>query len=101
MKAKLVDFRREEEETEFGTCELCMSTGIAIYESMKFEYDDGYTEWVDLYFWSWGDLIVLDGIDNTANFAAWLQTQELDGYIRDFNTLQNLAYAYEEETDDR
>lgn len=100
MKVKLVDFKTNTYETTFGTCELCMGTGMATEESMKFEYDDGYTEWVDLYFWSWGDLMTIDEIDNTANFAHWLSKQELDEYIGDFNTLQRLAYDYEEETYD-
>lgn len=98
MKAKLVDFYSREYETRFGTCEFCMSTGMAVEPHFKFEYDDGHTEWVAGYFWSWGDLFLVD-IDNTANFAAWLADQELDGYIEDYTKLDMLAYEYASDTE--
>ena len=98
MKAKLVDFYSREYETEFGTCELCMSTGTAVEPHFKFEYDDGHTEWVAGYFWRLGGLFLVD-IDNTANFAAWLADQELDGYIEDYTKLDMLAYKYASDTE--
>ena len=94
MKAKLVDYDYREYETDFGTCELCMYTGTAEEPRFKFEYDDGHTEWVDGYYWDWGDLFTVE-IDNTANFAAWLAIQDLDGYIEDYSTLDQLSYKYE------
>ena len=96
MKAKLVDYECKDYETTFGTCELCMRTGTAEEPRFKFEYDDGHTEWVDGYFWDWGDLFTVE-IDNTANFAAWLATKDLDEYIEDYSTLNNLSYLYDKE----
>ena len=96
MKIKLVDHKSDTYETEFGTCELCMFTGLATETSLKFQYEDGYTEWVDAFEWSWGDLFEVY-IDNLADFAHWLQQQDFpDDFRIDYGKLQNLNYDYED-----
>ena len=89
MKAKLVDFYSYEYKTEFG---------MTVEPHFKFEYDDGHTEWVDGYHWSWGDLFLVD-IDNPDDFAVWLADQELDGYIENYTKLDMLAYKYASDTE--
>lgn len=100
-KIKLVDFDPGEPyEAEFGTCELCMSTGIAQEPRFKFEYEDGTTEWVDGYYWSWGDFFSVE-LDNSAAFAGWLFEQDFkpDFRIDDFWLLKEIVsdYTYTEE----
>ena len=95
-KIKLVDFDPGVPyETEFGTCDLCMSTGEAQDPRFKFKYEDGTTEWVDGSFWSWGDQFVVD-IDNTAAFAGWLVEQDFkpDFRIKDYSDLDSIAQDY-------
>ena len=100
-KIKLVDFDPGEPyETEFGTCELCMGTGEAQDPRFKFKYEDGSTEWVDGYFWYWGDQFVVY-VDNTAEFAGWLIEQDFkpDFRIKEYGDLQQIVddYHYESE----
>lgn len=100
-KIKLIDFDPGEPyETEFGTCELCMSTGEAQDPRFKFKYEDGSTEWVDGSFWSWADQFVVY-VDNTAEFAGWLIEQDFkpDFRIKEYEDLQQIVndYHYESE----
>ncbi|WP_426716515.1 hypothetical protein ACEN19_11215 [Corynebacterium auriscanis] len=95
MKAKLVDFKSETKVVDYGTCEICMSTGKATFEKILFEYDDGHTEWIDLWYWGWGDLFRIH-IENMADFAQWLSKKELDGYIGDYSNLDRLVLKYED-----
>lgn len=100
-KIKLVDFDPGEPyETDFGSCELCMSTGIAQEPKFKFEYEDGTKEWVDGYFWSWGDFWAVD-IDNTAAFAGWLIKQDFrpDFRINDFWLFRSIINDYHDSED--
>lgn len=96
MRVKLVDFKSEVKEVEYGTCELCMSTGTEAFEEMLFEYDDGHSEWVELWDWDWGDIFTIN-IENVPRFAQWLKGQELDSYISDYSTLEQLVYEYEDQ----
>lgn len=100
MKINLVDHRSETYETTFGSCELCFHTGEATETELKFQYEDGSTNWVDTFFWSWGDFFEIY-IYNLADFAHWLNEQDFDEdyRIRDYSDLQDLVYDYEEDRD--
>ena len=45
---KIVDMYTESEEVEFGTCELCFSTGICTTEHIVFEDENGRRESYEL-----------------------------------------------------
>lgn len=101
-KIKLVDFDPGVPyETDFGSCELCMSTGIAQEPKFKFEYEDGTKEWVDGYFWSWGDFWAIE-LENTAAFAGWLIKQDFkpDFRIDGYWTLNIIVNDYECQDDE-
>lgn len=100
-KIKLVDFDPGKPyETKFGTCELCMSTGIAQEPRFKFEYEDGTTEWVDGYLWDWGNFWAIE-LENTADFADWLQKQEFKSNFRfkTYGDLMLIVDDYEHENE--
>lgn len=100
-KIKLIDYDPGEPyETEFGTCEWCMSTGEAQDPRFKFKYEDGSTKWVDGYEWDWGTHFTVD-IDNTADFAGWLQKQEFkpDFRIKGYWGLREVVNDYHYESD--
>lgn len=83
MKLKLVDIDINSYETEFGTCELCMSVGYAYEPTYYFEKDDGMTFHIDGYYWSWGDLDYIE-VDNVIEFAAYINSLDFDENT-DFN----------------
>lgn len=83
MKLKLVDIDINSYETEFGTCEVCMSVGEAHEPTYYFEKCDGTTFSIDGYYWSWGDLVTID-IGNVIDFASYINSLDFDEYI-DFN----------------
>ena len=97
MKVKLIDHQSETYEAEFGTCEMCLYTGQATETQLKFQYEDGSTEWVDAFFWSWGYLDEIE-IENLADFAHWLSQQDFpeDYRVQDYSGLQQLEYDYDE-----
>lgn len=100
-KIKLVDFDPGVPyETEVGTCELCMSTGIAQEPKFKFEYEDGTTDWVDGYLWSYGDFWSIE-LYNTAAFAGWLQSKDFKPSFRihDYSDLRMIVDDYEYESE--
>lgn len=99
MRVKLIDVKRDVEEETFGTCELCMSTGTAEYETFMFRDQDTGEEFsVDAWFWSWGDLFNIH-LENIPRFAAWIQEQDVDP-IRfesdSYTWLQDLVIDFEE-----
>ena len=73
---KVIDIGSNPEETEFGTCELCFSYGIASDPYMVLEFPDGTQVTVDTYYWDWGDYFE-STVDNVVDFSAWLSEQEL------------------------
>ena len=73
---KVIDVGSNPEETQFGTCELCFSYGIADNPYMVLEFPDGTQVTVDTYFWDWGDCFE-STVDNVVDFSAWLSEQEL------------------------
>lgn len=73
---KVIDGGCDPEETQFGTCELCFSWGMADNPYMVLEFPDGSTAKCDTYYCDWG---VYDEVwvDNVVDFSAWLSEQEL------------------------
>lgn len=112
MKIKLIDVRLDEDfHAEFGTCELCMSTGYAAQPTFIFEDENGIKTEVDGYTWSWGDYDEIN-IDNVIRFAEWISKQDFTdtvkvdnvrwGYddeysIFDYEWLQAIVYAYNDD----
>ena len=76
---KLIDLKTDSYETTFGTCDLCMGTGVHTEEHMIFETSEGKTIDMETGFWDWGDYFYILTVDNTADFAHWLSTQEFEG----------------------
>ena len=73
---KVIDVGSNPEETQFGTCELCFSYGMADNPYMVLEFPDGTQVTVDTYFWDWGDCFEYR-VANIVDFSAWLSEQEL------------------------
>ena len=73
---KVIDVGSNPEETEFGTCELCFSYGVADNPYMVLEFPDGTQVTVETYDWDWGDYFE-STVDNVVDFSAWLSEQEL------------------------
>ena len=73
---KVIDVGSNPEETQFGTCELCFSYGVADNSYMVLEFPDGTQATVDTYYWDWGDYFETT-VDNVVDFSAWLSEQEL------------------------
>lgn len=101
MKINLIDKYSETYETTFGSCEMCFYTGRATETQLKFRYEDGTTEWVDTFLWSWGSLFEIE-IENLADFAHWLNEQDFDDNyrIREYSDLQELVHDYEKDWDE-
>lgn len=80
---KVIDVGSNPEETQFGTCELCFSYGIADNPYMVLEFPDGTQVTVETYYWCWGDYFETT-VDNVVDLSAWLSEQELsDGDVED------------------
>ena len=73
---KVIDIGSNPEETQFGTCELCFSYGVADNPYMVLEFPDGTQATLDTYNWDWGDYFETT-VDNVVDFSAWLSEQEL------------------------
>jgi hypothetical protein len=73
---KVIDIGSNPEETQFGTCELCFSYGVADNPYMVLEFPDGTQVTLDTYYWDWGDYFE-SSVDNVVDFSAWLSEQEL------------------------
>ena len=73
---KVIDVGSNPEETEFGTCELCFSYGVADNPYMVLEFPDGTQATVETHYWDWGDYFE-STVDNVVDFSAWLSEQEL------------------------
>ena len=78
---KVIDVGGNPEETQFGTCELCFSFGVADNPYMVLEFPDGTQVTHNTYYWDWGDYFETT-VDNVVDFSAWLSEQELaDEYV--------------------
>ena len=73
---KVIDVGSNPEETQFGTCELCFSFGVADNPYMVLEFTDGTQVTVETYHWDWGDYFETT-VANVVDFSAWLSEQEL------------------------
>ena len=73
---KVIDVGSNPEETQFGTCELCLSYGTADNPYMVLEFPDGTKVTCKTYLWSWGDYLDTT-VKNVVDFSAWLSEQEL------------------------
>ena len=73
---KVIDVGSNPEETQFGTCELCLSYGVADNPYMVLEFPDGTQVTVETHCWDWGDYFETT-VDNVVDFSAWLSEQEL------------------------
>lgn len=76
---KLIDLKTNSYETIFGTCDLCMGTGVHTEEHLIFETSEEKIIDMENGLWCWGDYFTLLDVDNTADFAHWLSTQEFEG----------------------
>ena len=78
---KVIDVGTNPEETQFGTCELCFSYGMADNPYMVLEFPDGTQVIHDTYYWDLGDCFEYR-VANIVDFSAWLSEQELsDGDV--------------------
>lgn len=73
---KVIDVGSNPEETQFGTCELCFSYGVADNPYMVLEFPDGTQVTLETCHWDWGDYFETT-VDNVVDFSAWLSEQEL------------------------
>ena len=83
---KVIDVGTNQEEVEFGTCELCFRYGMADNPYMVLEFPDGTQVTHNTYFWDWGDYFETS-VDNVVDFSAWLSEQELSD--EDVEALKN------------
>ena len=73
---KVIDIGSNPVKTQFGTCELCFSYGVADNPYMVLEFSDGTQATIETYHWDWGDYFETK-VDNVVDFSAWLSEQEL------------------------
>lgn len=73
---KVIDAGSNPEETQFGTCDLCFSYGVADNPYMILEFPDGEQVEVGTYDWDWGDYSEAH-VKNVVDFSAWLSEQDL------------------------
>lgn len=81
---KLVDFETETTIENFGTCELCMSTGelrreFFVFEVSDLEDEDTKRITVENGEWDYGDYDRILYLDNSADFAHWISKQTFEG----------------------
>jgi len=86
MFLKILDVHDEvTDDVEFGTCELCFSTGTLYQKFIEVEYDGEVFD-VEMGGWSWGDYIedMVPRINNIIKFNDFVMTQpvilEKNGY---------------------
>lgn len=73
---KVIEIGSDPIRTQFGTCELCFSYGIADNPYMVLEFPDGTQVTLETYYWDWGDYCEAK-VGNVVDFSAWLSEQEL------------------------
>jgi len=79
MFLKILDVHDEvTDDVEFGTCELCFSTGTLYQKFIEVEYDGEVFD-VEMGGWSWGDYIedMVPNIDNIIKFNDFVMTQPI------------------------
>lgn len=100
-RVRLLDYNEYSQSTTFGTCEICMSTGIAENPTFTFEFTDTETgeetvSDVKGYMWDWGDYHTVD-IYNVARFGDWLEdnTVTVTTNDMDYGDLQDLSNRFD------
>ena len=83
---KVIDVGSNPRRTQFGTCELCFSYGIADNPYMVLEFPDGTQVTLETHCWDWGDYFEVT-VGNVVDFSAWLSEQELSD--EDVEALKN------------
>ncbi|MFI3086784.1 hypothetical protein [Streptococcus sp. 2022WUSS037] len=106
---KVIDVGSNPEETQFGTCELCFSYGVASDPYIVLEFPDGTQVTHDTYYWDWGYYWECY-VDNVVDFSAWLSEQDLTDeeveYLKGGGThvllelINEYNYREREETDE-
>ena len=92
MAVKLVDYKYEvEHDVEFGTCELCISTGDLRYGVFVFEDESGERIEITNGEWSWGDWLDDYHIENIPRFADFFNKRNV-GSLEDVE--ESLMDAY-------
>ena len=67
-----------DEEYEWGTCELCATVGTAKFPRIKVKWENGESQWIDLFYDVEYDGVSWLEIDNVFDFAGWLREQPDD-----------------------
>ena len=101
-RVRLLAYREDTEyDVTFGTCEVCMRTGMADNPVYTFEFTDtetGKEEVRDIngYEWDWGDYNTVD-IYNVITFGDWLEdnTITVNSMDMDIYALRDLAHEWE------
>ena len=90
MNVKLIDVRYEEEQdVEFGTCELCFYTGDLSQEYLIFQDNEGKTTEIETGQWSWGDYDIIYHFDNVVDFGSFINSKNI-------KTLEELEEKFDE-----
>lgn len=89
---RLVDFKTEREwDVQFGTCELCFSSGILDRDFYVFEDENGERLDIECGYWDWGDYTIEYDVENVVNFGDFINRLQ----IKDLETLKSsFAYIY-------
>lgn len=97
MKFTLVNYYTEiEKDVQFGTCDMCFSTGTAEYDYFVFRDEDGEEFTVEGFMWSWGDFMTVPHIENIVDFSNWLNTKDFSSRseIDNYGSLSEVIYDY-------
>lgn len=100
-RVRLLDYNEYSEYTDFGTCELCMHSGIAENPTFTIEFTDTETgektvSDVEGYMWDWGDYYTVY-ISNVALFGDWLENGTVTVLTKNMNywDIEELANRFE------
>ena len=97
---RLVNFKTEiEEDVEFGTCELCFSTGDLTRYFYIFEDNKGKQLSIESGQWSWGDYFEHYDVENVVQFGEFigrLQIKDLESLESNFAYIHSLYRELEE-----
>lgn len=99
-RVRLLDYNEYSEYTNFGTCELCMHSGLAENPTFTFEYTDTDTgektvSDTEGYMWDWGDYFTVH-IYNVIAFGDWLEDNTVTVTTKDmkYYDLSELANRF-------
>ena len=105
-RVRLLGYEERAQETTFGTCEICMHTGIADNPTYTFEFTDTATNEKEVrdvkgYMWDWGDYDTVY-VNNIIAFGDWLEDNEVTvgGKNMGYSELQVLVDEWENDTEE-